>query len=186
MKRLLLFFYSLLFVNSIAECQPNPLAAKKILTNAFAKAANEHKNVLVIFSASWCGWCKKMDASLDDESCKKYFDKSYVIVHLTVDERNEMQYLENAGAKQFRANFHGEQAGLPFWLILDKNGNLLGDSFIRKDGQTADEAGENIGCPSTEKEVGIFIALVKRTSLLEEAELSIIAKRFSRNALNTR
>ena len=35
--------------------------ASTILKDAYKQAKIEKKNVFVIFHASWCGWCKKMD-----------------------------------------------------------------------------------------------------------------------------
>ena len=36
---------------------------------------------------------------------------------------------------------------MPFWVILDKNGNLIGDSFMRKEGAALTSDGyDNIAC----------------------------------------
>ncbi len=39
-------------------------AADNFNTAAFKHASTGNKNVLVIFHASWCGWCHKMDSSI--------------------------------------------------------------------------------------------------------------------------
>ncbi len=177
---LVLFILLSLFSHSLQAQSPAP-ASGKILGPAYVKAAKEKKNVLVIFTASWCGWCKKMDAAINDPSCKEFFEANYVITHLVVDEKKEKQHLENKGADLVRKKYHGEQAGLPFWIIMDKNGKLLGDSFIRKEGQSANSAGENMGCPANENEVAAFVALLKKTSKLTEQQLHIITQRFRQN-----
>jgi thioredoxin-related protein len=64
--------------------QSQPEFAEVLLNKAYKQAAKEKKNVFVIFHASWCGWCKKLEASINDPSCKDYFDKSFIFVHLTI------------------------------------------------------------------------------------------------------
>ena len=115
---------------------------------------------------------------MNDPSCKKLFEDHYVIAHLDIDENGDKKKLENKGADLVRKRYHGEKAGLPFWLVLDKNGKLLGDSFIRKEGQSLDTPGENIGCPAEENEIEAFIKVIKQTSTLTDDELQIITERF--------
>jgi thiol-disulfide isomerase/thioredoxin len=158
-----------------------PESAQDILNAAEKKATAEKKNIIVLFHASWCGWCHKMDTALNDATVKKFFDKNYVITHITVQENKKNKGLENPGGEEFNKKYHGDQAGLPFWLILDASGNLLGDSFIRPDGVGLDKAGDNIGCPASEKEVAIFVALLKKTSTLKDKQLKLIATRFRKN-----
>jgi thioredoxin-related protein len=153
-------------------------ASGKILAAAYQKATKEKKKVFLMFHASWCGWCHKMDDAMNDPSCKQLFEGHYVIAHLDIDETGEQKKLENKGAELVRKRYHGEKAGLPFWLVLDKNGKLLGDSFIRKEGQSLDTPGENIGCPAEENEIAAFIQVLKQTSSLNDDELQIIAERF--------
>lgn len=155
-------------------------AADVVMKAAYEKAAKENKNVLVIFHASWCGWCHKMDASLNDSSCKQFFDDNYVIAHLVVNESKGKEQLENPGAEEFKTKYHGKDQGLPFWLIFDKKGKLLADSKMRQPGD-GPEKGENSGCPAAENEVNFFLGLLKKTSHLTDAQLDIIGKRFRLN-----
>ena len=71
--------------------------ANAVLKKAVVDAGNENKKVLLIFHASWCGWCHKMDSSLNDLSCKKFFDENFVITHITVLESKGKENLENPG-----------------------------------------------------------------------------------------
>jgi thiol-disulfide isomerase/thioredoxin len=183
MKTLSLFATILLMAVSVSA-QQVARSADDILADAYKDAAANNKNVLVLFHASWCGWCHKMDNALNDSSCKKLFDANYVIVHLTVSESDENKPLENPGAVDIIMKYNAQDAGLPFWLVLDKTGNLLADSRIRPKGATLDYPGENMGCPATEEQVSAFIKILKHTSTLTDKELKIIATRFRKNAGN--
>jgi len=151
------------------------------MQEAMQQAASEKKNILIIFHASWCGWCRKMDSSINDKSCKKFFDDNYVIRHLVVNESADKKNLENPGVYKFRAKYNGGNLGLPSWLIFDKDGNLLADSQMRPDGVNITAPGENIGCPATEKEVAYFIMILKKTSSLDADQQAAIKKRFLQN-----
>ena len=162
----LFFFFT---VGLQAQMVPS---TETILDAAYKQAVKEKKNVFVIFHASWCGWCKKMDASMNDASIKKYFDENYVTVHLTVQETDQNKKLENPGAASFLSTYKGASAGLPFFLILDKTGKLIGDSF-GKDG--------NIGCPANKEEVDYFLSLLKKSSKINAEGLELIKVRFRQN-----
>ena len=131
MKRTVLFFFMVLLVVAIKAQQPTPPSASDILNKAYQQAAKENKNVFLMFHASWCGWCHKMDKSMNDTSCKKFFDDNYVICHLVTDESKDKKNLENPGAAEMKIKYNGEGLGIPFWLVFDKDGNLLSDSKIR-------------------------------------------------------
>ena len=157
-------------------------SADQVLKAALSQAARENKNVILMFHASWCGWCHKMDTSLNDPTVKKFFDDNYVITHLVIDESPANKALENAGVYEFRTKYHGDGVGIPFWLIFDKEGKLLADSKIRKNGENA-AGGNNIGCPANADEVDYFLELLRKTSKLDEKQLSLVAIRFRKNAL---
>ena len=177
---------SILFIliQQISFAQPSVVdvpSADKVMKTAFEQAVKEKKNVLLMFHASWCGWCHRMDSSLNDPAVRKFFDDNYVITHLVVDESPANKNLENAGANEIRTKYHGDGIGIPFWLVFDRYGILLADSKIRKNNE-GPEAGINIGCPANPEEVTSFVEILKKTSKITDPQLSIIAERFKKNA----
>ncbi len=145
-------------------------SSKEILMKATEQAQKENKNVFIMFHASWCGWCKKMDSKMNDPACKALFDNNYVIEHLVVKESPANKKLENPGAEDLLAQYKGSNSGIPFWLFFDENGKFLEDSFDLK--------GNNLGCPVSKEEVSLFIDKLRKTSSLNEDELATIAKVF--------
>ena len=170
MKKLISLF-TFLTISAISFAQTPP-TAESILTAAYKKATLEKKNVFIIFHASWCGWCKKLDASMNDITIKKYFDENYITVHLTVQESAKNKKLENLGADVFLEKYKGQKAGLPFFLIMNKNKKLIADSF---------NGNESIGCPANEAEVKYFIEILKKSSKINDDALKLIAIRFRQN-----
>ena len=176
--------FAFLGLHNSCFAQQAPPPATEILREAMQTAAKENKNVFIIFHASWCGWCHKMDTAINDKACKDFFYRNYVIRHLVVDESRDKKNLENPGANDLRTQYHGTGQGIPFWLIFDKDGRLLADSQIRPNGASADTKGENVGCPATENEVAYFIEVLKKTAQISEAEQTAIRKRFRQNENN--
>ncbi len=182
MRRLLFVtgLCSLFFLNAVAQPVSTPAPAADVLAAALKTAGQQKKNVLLMFHASWCGWCHRMDTSLNDPKVKPFFDKSYVITHLVVHESDAKKNLENPGAEEMKEKYHGKGQGIPFWLVFDPQGNLIADSRIRAEGQGPEE-GENCGCPALEKEVSYFISVLKKSSSISDEALEIIRKRFREN-----
>ena len=163
------------------KAQQTPASADEVLKEAFSQAGRQNKNVFVIFHASWCGWCHRMDTSMNDPSVKAYFDKNYVVRHLTVMEAKDKKALENPGAQELLVKYHGDKQGIPFWLVFDKNGKLLGDSQIRPAGAGFDTPGQNVGCPPKDDELAHFVQLLKKTSRLSTEQQAAVEKRFLQN-----
>lgn len=159
----------LLFAISLTQAQEQP-SASAVIEKAATQAKKENKKVFVIFHASWCTWCKKMENNMANPAVKSYFDKSYVITHLTVQESPKNKNLENPGADTLLKKYKAEKAGIPFFVILDTGGNLLEDSF--------DSKGQNLGCPASKEEVAEFNRILKSTSKLTDKELAAIAEVF--------
>lgn len=176
MKKCIAIILLLLFIKPGFAQQSAP-SSQELLNAAYKKAAAENKNILLIFHASWCGWCHKMDSSLNDPACKKFFDDHYIITHLTVLESVKMKGQENKGAEELLKKYKAFDTGIPFWVILDKEGHLLRDSFLKK----ANGKAAIIGCPASEKEVSAFIEILKATSAITDQELAIIAAIFRLN-----
>ncbi len=179
MRSYILVFVSCLLLTSAGKAQ-SAKSAGEILKQAYSIAAKEKKNVFVIFHASWCGWCKKMDTAMNDQSVKKFFTDNFVIRHLVVYESKGKENLENPGALELLKKYKGDDQGIPYWFVFDKDGKLLADSKIRPEGGGL-ETGDNSGCPASEKEVAYFLKVLKETSSLKETELAIIQKRFREN-----
>ena len=141
-----------------------------VLNKAFTEAKTGKKNVLLVFHASWCKWCKMMEKNMDLPETKPIFDKRFVTAYVDVQERGDKKSLENPGGQELMNKYKGENAGLPYWLILNPKGEVLADSF--------DAKGENLGSPATPEEVTAFIAKLDKSSKLSKEESQIIEKVF--------
>lgn len=172
--------FTLLFVYfyQYANAQEAPKSAEYIIEKALEKAKIENKNVFVIFKASWCGWCKKMEATINNEAIQKYFNDNYIIEYLTVLESEKNKDLENPGAENLLIKYEGENEGIPFYLIFDSDANLLADSKMIAGEEILKGEGDNIGCPGTPDEVDAFIYKIQQTSNLKPEELKKIAQQF--------
>ena len=141
--------------------------AASFIDKACEQATLEEKNIFVIFTNEGCGWCRRMMKNMNDESCKGLFEKNYIILEMNVYYRDSTR--NTPGSTEMLHDYNAEKSGIPFWVILNREGNLLEDSFGGN--------GENIGCP-TEKEMDEFLYILDRTSKLRKRELSIISKIF--------
>ena len=174
----LLLFYILFSAFTFGQSKASP--AKLIMEKALDEAAKNHKNLFVIFHASWCGWCHKMDSSMNDEKLKTFFNENYVVVHLTVDESKDKKELENSGADDIRKKYHGDKQGLPYCFILDAKGNFLADARL-KDGSDPKEKQASVDCPANDEEVNYFAKVLRKTSTLNDDQISLIKEKFQKN-----
>ena len=170
MKTRLLLFATVLCFSFGLKAQQEP--ADKIYQQALQTAKKEKKNVLLIFHASWCGWCKKMEKNLNNEQVKPLMDKNYVTTYLSVLERGEnIAKYENPGGQDLMAKLGGKDAGLPYWVILDGNGKVLDNSYNDKH--------ENLGAPSAPEEIVALGEKLKKTSKLNPTEIETIKTVFT-------
>jgi thiol-disulfide isomerase/thioredoxin len=177
MKLIISTLLAFVLING-AVAGDKPLATEKILKQAYAEAAKENKKVMVIFHASWCGWCHRMDTIMNLPQTKSLFDKNFVIRHLVVMEAKDKTHLENPGALEFMIKNNGDKQGIPFWLILDSKGTLLADSRMPAKDKNGKDILTNTGCPAQPEEVAYFTGVLHKTTNLTESELAIIAEKF--------
>ena len=175
MRYLFILLFSLHTITVTAQTEEPSPTAEAILKPTLAKAKAGGKNVLLLFHASWCGWCRKMDASLADKNIRPLIEKNFEIAHLTVYESQNKKHLENKGALEFLQANGGAEKGLPFWYVLNSEGKVLASSEI--------SPGNNSGCPATEEEVAYFLSVLKKTATLTDAELEVVRVRFRQNEL---
>ncbi len=171
-KITLLLLVTALGLNVFA--QDKPASANEILENAFSKAKAEKKNVFIIFHASWCGWCRKMDTTMSASACNPFFDKNYVIAHLTVLESNNKKQIENPGAQELYEKYAPKNSGIPFWLVYNaKTKQVIGDAKLPD--------GTNSGCPASDAEVTHFINVLKKSSKIDKETAEKIYTEFRKN-----
>ena len=134
-----------------------PAAASQVIDNAVKRAGAESKTVWVDFGASWCGWCRKLEAFLAAPEVKPIIDKHYLLVNLTVQESPDKKALENPGGSEVMASLGGKSAGLPFYAYLDGSGKRLANSMAMPNGG-------NIGFPANQEEMTAFMGLFDKTA----------------------
>jgi thioredoxin-related protein len=168
MKKLILLVVFLIASTSLSQAQES---VEVLMGKALSEAAASEKHVLVKFEASWCGWCHRMTKQIKDPSVASYFNENYVMLPIVVFENGDKVSLENPGSRELVTKYKGEQAGLPFWVILDSSGNVVTDSFNKK--------GQNLGCPASKEEVAVFIEKLKATSEMSKEEEINVAMIFT-------
>jgi len=135
-------------------------SAAEVLQFAETEAAKSNRKVMVYFHASWCPWCRKMDAMLADPRLSRAFDRSYVVAKITVRERAEKRTLENRGWEAVMLRYrHAPEQDIPYVVITDKKGAKLADSYRGNDAKIPD----NAGFPTTRDEISAFIAMIRGT-----------------------
>jgi len=154
-----------------------PQTADSILKASYKEAKASDKNVFLIFHASWCGWCKRLDKAMQSDELKKIFEDNYIITHLDVGERGDkIKELENPGGKEIMAKLGGEKSGLPFYVFLDANGEKLSDSNVMPENQ-------NIGYPGSAEEIEAFGKLLKAsTKKMSETQFTAVIDYLKKNA----
>jgi thiol-disulfide isomerase/thioredoxin len=181
MKTKIFLFGALLLISGIVSAQEKPEPAGKIMDEACKIAAKEGKSVLIVFHASWCGWCKKFEASVNDPVCKDFFNRNFVIKYLDILERGDKKSLENPEAIDIYNKFGGQDGGIPFFLIFDKNKSLLSDSKMSVAGDGGKTSMQNIGCPTSEEEITAFIKILEKATKVSDKDKAAILERFKKN-----
>lgn len=168
---------SLFLAAMIASAQSlKPQPAQEVLKAAVKQAESSDKTVFLIFHASWCGWCKRLDAGLQDPEVKPLIDANYIVTHLVVMESKEKKDLENPGGAEILKELGGEKSGLPFYAFIDGKGKMIASSNVMPKDQ-------NIGYPGSKEEIEAFEMLLKKTAKhMTDDQRSQVMSYFMKNA----
>lgn len=148
-----------LLVGIFALAAQTPPPAAQVLEEAKAKAAAGQKNIFLIFRASWCGWCKKLDTFIETPENKAIIDRYFVVAHLTIQEEADKAALNHPGGEEVLARIGGKNSGLPYFAFLDARGALIVNSTLPPEGK---RGGSNIGYPVQPDEIDWFMAMLRK------------------------
>ncbi|HXN64646.1 MAG TPA: thioredoxin family protein [Candidatus Acidoferrales bacterium] len=182
---------SLLIVITLASLASSaapekPPKADDILAAAKSQAAAQHKNIFLIFGASWCGDCLSLDAFLGAPEIQPLFADKYVISRISVaEEYGKNPGLNNPGSMNLLIKYGGVGPGgligLPYISILDEKGNPIIDSNRPVKGNAH---GQCIGYPSQPEEIDWFLVMLKKNPLFTEENAKAVKIWLSSNAAN--
>jgi thiol-disulfide isomerase/thioredoxin len=139
----------------LAQSNTQGELAQISLSKLEAKARFEHKNVLVVFHASWCGWCHKLDGLIEGQRFGKFFSNNYEILQVDVSEQPKDKALETPGGEDLSRQFGASGDGLPFFVAVSPKGQVIMNS---KNGQGT------IGYPSEPGEITFFSSFLRATA----------------------
>jgi len=160
-QRILLLPAIFLVAAACLAAADTPQPADQVLAAAESAAGAQHKNVWVIFGASWCGWCHKLDALIDSPDVGPLLQQRFVIAHVTVDEHGNKANLDSPGGDQLRKRLGGgDSGGLPFFAFVDPAGQVL----VNSNRPVPGKPGENVGFPSAPEEVDWFMTMLRRAA----------------------
>jgi thiol-disulfide isomerase/thioredoxin len=125
---------------------PKALKADEVLAKGLGEAKASGRMVFLHFGAPWCGWCKRLEAWMDQPAIAAILAKDFVDVKIDT-ERME-------GGKQMATKF-GATGGIPWYAFVDGEGKTLVHSA---------SAGSNIGYPGAPEEIAGFEGMVKRVA----------------------
>lgn len=138
-------------------------SADGVLARAEVRASVEHKNILLVFGASWCEWCHKFDQFARSPEIRPIFEKNFVKAELSVDEEaGGKPNLNSPGATRLLSSLGGDpNGGIPFIAFLDARGRVIVPSNRPVPGK---KETENIGYPAAPEEIDWFMSMLKQAA----------------------
>lgn len=128
--------------------------AKAAVAEACSQAQAGNRPLMLVFHASWCGYCTLLDRMLTDRKCAPIVEAHFQVFHLrALEEKEEKIALQLEGAEDVYASYAPAGAGLPYIVMLDGKAGKIADSIL--------PGGGNIGFPVTPEELAGFETMLK-------------------------
>ena len=129
-KAIIAFLVLLLNVSTITaqEWQTNITVAKEI-------AAEKSKPIILVFQGSdWCAPCIKLDRQIwSTDAFKKYAKDNFVMLQADFPKRKKNALSESLTISNAKlAETYNKNGVFPFVVVLDANGNVLGETGYKK------------------------------------------------------
>jgi thiol:disulfide interchange protein len=89
---------------------------------ALARAAADHKRVILVFGANWCIWCRRLHATFEnDPRVSAALAKDFIVVRIDINARHGKA--RNAALNDKYGN--PIEHGIPVLVVLDSDGKQL-------------------------------------------------------------
>ena len=142
-----------------------PLDATAVYNAALLQAKADGKLVFLHFGAPWCGWCRKLEAWMDRPDIAPVLSKAFVDLKIDCDRMT-------GGMAMLNAQRGSESGGIPWFAILDPNGQILATSEGR--------AG-NIGFPSEPQEIAHFGTMLAKSDAISADQRAALLASLAKN-----
>lgn len=133
----------------LTEHQAPYLDAESILATGVKTATEEDKRVFLHFGAPWCGWCRRLEDWMSEETVAAILSKHFVDVKIDIDRTLRGGEMKDRMTKR-------ESAGIPWYAFLDAEGKIVVDSTLPDN--------DNIGYPYTNEEISTFMKVLQKAA----------------------
>ena len=103
------------------DLYPADANAQQEIADTLAQAGKEHKRVLLVFGANWCGDCYALDYAFHQPRIEPVLDANFKVVHVDVGRYDKNLDL----AKKYLVNL---EKGIPSLAVLSPQGAVLYDT----------------------------------------------------------
>lgn len=127
--RILIIFFGLISGLTFGQQWETSFSKAKDLAN------QQNKPIVLVFQGSdWCAPCIKMDREIwSTETFKTYASEHYIMLKADFPRRKSSKLSERqTKANAALAEKYNKQGFFPFVVMLDKEGNILGQSGYKK------------------------------------------------------
>jgi len=101
------------------DLYPPPEEAPSEISAALAKAAMDHKRVILVFGGNWCYDCHVLDATFHSKAIAPLVNANFHVVHVNIGEEYDKN-LDLAAKYQVPL-----KKGVPALVVLDSDGKLV-------------------------------------------------------------